>query len=184
MTSLTATAVRISSATRHPLSPQEDGELWSGCISGSFREDLFLKAFEDAGFYAIRILKRDEKPWQTIEGVEFRAVTVEAYKGKEGPCLERCQAVIYKGPWRSVTDDDGHTLSRGQRMAVCDKTFDIYKSEPYRQDIEPVEPYEDVRLSEAAPFNCRKEAVRHPRDKGDRLQRDRDDRRPLLRPRR
>ncbi len=143
---------------------QADAELWSGCLSGAFREDLFLTAFEEAGFYGIQVLKRDEKPWQTIEGIEFRAVTVEAYKGKEGPCLERHQAVIYKGPWRSVTDDDGHTLFRGQRMAVCDKTFHIYCSEPYRDAIEPVEPYEDSPLSEAAPFNCRKDAVRHAKE--------------------
>ena len=44
-----------------------DPELWSGCISGAFREDLFLKAFEEAGFYGIEILARDEKPWQTHE---------------------------------------------------------------------------------------------------------------------
>jgi ubiquinone/menaquinone biosynthesis C-methylase UbiE len=143
---------------------QADAELWSGCLSGAFREDLFLTAFEEAGFYGIQVLKRDEKPWQTIEGIEFRAVTVEAYKGKEGPCLERHQAVIYKGPWRSVTDDDGHTLFRGQRMAVCDKTFHIYCSRPYRDAIEPVEPYEDTPLSEAAPFNCRKDAVRHAKE--------------------
>lgn len=143
---------------------QADPELWSGCISGAFREDLFLKAFEDAGFYGIEIVARDEKPWQTVEGIEFRALTVRAYKGKEGPCLERNQAVVYKGPWRSVTDDDGHTLFRGQRMAVCDKTFNIYKSSPYASDIEAVEPYEDIPLSEAKPFDCRKDAVRHARE--------------------
>ena len=63
------------------------------------------------------------KPYRTVEGVEFRAVTVTAYKGKEGPCIERNQAVIYRGPWKQVLDDDGHTLERGARMAVCDKTF-------------------------------------------------------------
>jgi SAM-dependent methyltransferase len=143
---------------------QADPELWSGCVSGAFREDRFLDGFAEAGFYGIHILRRDERPWQTIEGIEFRAVTVEAYKGKEGPCLERRQAVIYKGPWRSVTDDDGHTLHRGQRMAVCDKTFHIYRSEPYRDSIEPVEPYEATPLAEAPPFDCRRDALRDPRE--------------------
>lgn len=147
-----------------PAHLQADPELWSGCISGAFREDLFLKTFEEASFYGIRVLKRDERPWQTIEGIEFRAVTVEAYKGKEGPCLERYQAVIYKGPWRSVTDDDGHTLYRGQRMAVCDKTFHIYESEPYGKDIELVEPYEEVPLAEAQPFDCGRDMVRRSRE--------------------
>ncbi len=30
---------------------QKDPTLWSGCLSGAFREDEFLKAFEAAGFY-------------------------------------------------------------------------------------------------------------------------------------
>ena len=143
---------------------QNDPELWSGCISGAFREDRFLKAFEKAGFYGIEILSRDETPWQTVEGIEFRALTVRAFKGKEGPCLERRQAVIYKGPWRSVTDDDGHTLFRGDRMSVCDKTFHIYASAPYADAIELVEPYEETALAEAPPFDCRKDATRHPRE--------------------
>ncbi|MFQ5790565.1 MAG: methyltransferase, partial [Acidobacteriota bacterium] len=143
---------------------QADAELWSGCLSGAFREDRFLKAFEDAGFHGIRILKRENEPWQAIEGIEFRAMTVEAFKGKQGPCLERYQAVLYKGPWRSVTDDDGHTLFRGRRTAVCDKTFRIYGSDPYRRDIELVAPYEEIPLAEAPPFSCRKDAPRHPKE--------------------
>ena len=147
-----------------PARLQADPEFWSGYLSGAFREDHFLAAFEQAGFYGIQILKREEMPWQTIDGIEFRAVTGEAHKGKEGPCLERQQAVIYKGPWRSVTDDDGHTLYRGQRMAVCDKTFHIYGSEPYRDAIERVAPYQDTPLAEAPPFDCRRDAVRDPRE--------------------
>lgn len=100
----------------------EDPALWSGCISGAMGEDLFLKGFEDAGFYGVRLLKRDEKPWQTLQGIEFRSVTVEAFKGKQGDCFELNQAVIYRGPFREVLDDDGHRLRRGERVAVCDKT--------------------------------------------------------------
>jgi ubiquinone/menaquinone biosynthesis C-methylase UbiE len=141
-------------------------ELWSGCISGAFREDALLKAFEEAGFYGMHIAKRDAKPWQTIEGIEFRAVTVLAYKGKEGPCLERNQAVMYKGPWKAVIDDDGHTLFRGERMAVCDKTYRLYTdgTGPYGDDIVGIEPLETVPLKEAKPFDCRKNARRHPRE--------------------
>ena len=59
---------------------REDDKLWSGCISGAFEEKGFLKAFEVAGFQGAEIVKRDEKPWQTVEGIEFRSVTVVAYK--------------------------------------------------------------------------------------------------------
>src|SRR6266571_4608837 len=53
-----------------PEALQQDLTLWSGCISGALREDLFLKAFEAAGFYGVSLLKRDEKPWQTVNGLE------------------------------------------------------------------------------------------------------------------
>lgn len=143
---------------------QDDPALWSGCISGAFREDLLIEAFEKAGFYGIEIVKRDENPWQTVEGIEFRSVTIIAYKGKQGTCLERNQAVIYKGPWKKVLDDDGHMLERGARMAVCDKTFKIYGKEPYASQIELIEPIEDITLENAADFDCKRTARRHPRE--------------------
>lgn len=143
-----------------------DPELWSGCIAGAFREDLFLKMFENAGFYGIEILNRETQPWQTIDGIEFRSVTVRAYKGKEGDCWERNQAVIYKGPWKQVQDDDGHIFCRGERMAVCDKTYQILtnSTSPYHQHIIPVPPYENISLEEAKPFNCKSKAIRHPQE--------------------
>lgn len=143
-----------------------DPELWSGCIAGAFREDIFLEMFEEAGFYGIEILKRQEKPWQVINGIEFHSVTICAFKGKEGLCLERNQAVIYKGPWKQVIDDDGHTLYRGQRMAVCDQTFQIYtdKNGPYHQDLLSIEPYTNIPLDSAPEFDSRRAKIRHPRE--------------------
>jgi arsenite methyltransferase len=144
----------------------KDPELWSGCISGAFREDFFLKMFEEAGFYGIEILKREETPWQTIDGIEFRSVVVRAFKGKEGPCLERKQSIVYKGPWKQVQDDDGHIFCRGERMAVCDKTYNILtdSNSPYVKDIISVPPYQDIPLEEAEQFSCKSKAIRHPKE--------------------
>jgi arsenite methyltransferase len=143
-----------------------DPDLWSGCIAGAFREDEFLAMFEQAGFYGIEILTRQPEPWQVIDGVEFRSLTVRAYKGKQGPCWERNQAVIYKGPWKAVQDDDGHTLYRGQPMAVCDKTFHLYTdpTSPYQGDLLPVLPQVDIPLEEATPFDCSRSQFRDPRE--------------------
>jgi len=143
---------------------QDDPILWSGCISGALREDQFVKAFEDAGFYGIHILKRDERPWQTVQGIEFRSVTIEAWKGKQGECFERNQSVIYKGPFKKVLDDDGHAMERGLRYAVCDKTFDLYRKAPYADSFEFVEPREPVSLENAEPFDCDGMRIRHPRE--------------------
>jgi len=147
-----------------PADLQNDPELWSGCISGALAEEGFLRAFADAGFYGIQILKHDEKPWRTVEGIEFRSVTVQAFKGKQGPCFERNQAVIYLGPFKEVLDDDGHRMERGRRYAVCDKTFQLYRKEPYRPFFAFVEPLREIPLSDAKPFACAAMRVRHPRE--------------------
>ncbi|HEY4588127.1 MAG TPA: methyltransferase domain-containing protein, partial [Thermoanaerobaculia bacterium] len=143
---------------------QRDPELWSGCISGALTESGFLAAFEEAGFYGIRILERQEAPWRTVAGIEFRSLSVEAFKGKEGICLERRQAVIYKGPFREVLDDDNHRMRRGERYAVCDKTYRLYQREPYCASFEFVAPLEEVPLAEAQPFDCSRTHLRHPRE--------------------
>ncbi|MGE0826855.1 MAG: methyltransferase domain-containing protein [Candidatus Binatia bacterium] len=147
-----------------PAHLKHDPELWSGCISGALQEHEFLQAFADAGFYGMAVLKRDETPWRTVEGIEFRSVTVVAYKGKQGACWDCNQAVIYRGPWSEVKDDDGHTLIRGVPMAVCEKTFRLYTREPYAQDIIPVQPLTPVSLEDAQPFDCSRDSVRSPRE--------------------
>ncbi|MGI8538088.1 MAG: methyltransferase domain-containing protein, partial [Mycobacteriales bacterium] len=123
---------------------QADPELWSGCISGAFQEEAFLQAFEDAGFYGVTLEKRDSAPWQVVEAIEFRSVTVVAYKGKQGPCYDHGQAVILKGPWKVVRDDDDHVYERGVPTPVCAKTFQILTGAPYGGQFELLEPAEPV----------------------------------------
>ena len=142
----------------------QDPKLWSACVSGAFQEEDFLRAFEDAKFHGVRIEEFSSEPYQTVEGIEFRAVTVTAYKGKEGPCIERNQAVIYRGPWKKVVDDDGHTLERGARMAVCDKTFKLYSQPPYAGQFIPVLPREEIAPENAGLFDCSHDQKRHPRE--------------------
>ena len=57
-----------------------DPELWSGCISGAFLESQFPEHFQAVGFQSVEILERQAEPWQVIEGIEFRSLTVRAYK--------------------------------------------------------------------------------------------------------
>jgi hypothetical protein len=49
-------------------------------------------------------------------------------------------------------------------MAVCDKTFHIYTSGPYADQITPVPPAVDVPLDDAADYDCHTGAVRPPSD--------------------
>ena len=131
-----------------------DPELWSGCISGAFQEEAFLQAFEDAGFYGVTLDKRDSAPWQVVEGIESRSVTVVAYKGKQGPCFDHGQAVVLKGPWQSVLDDDAHVYERGVPTAVCAKTFAILSGAPYAGMFELLEPAAPVDPETAPLFAC------------------------------
>jgi arsenite methyltransferase len=147
-----------------PEEMQDDPELWSGCISGALTEEGFIAAFENAGFYGVQVISRDAKPWRTVQGIEFRSMTIEAFKGKQGECFERNQAVIYRGPFREVLDDDNHRMERGKRYAVCDKTYSLYKKAPYREFFEFVDPIVDVPLAEAKPFDCSRTTFRHPKE--------------------
>ncbi|MCG8588991.1 MAG: methyltransferase domain-containing protein [Proteobacteria bacterium] len=143
---------------------RRDPELWSGCVSGAFQERELLQHLEEAGFHGIAIDKWESEPFAVAEGIEFRSVTITAHKGKEGPCLEANQAVVYRGPWKQVEDDDGHVLRRGERTAVCAKTLALYTREPYAQDIIGIEPRVPVPEDERAPFDCSRDARRDPRE--------------------
>ncbi|NEO26686.1 MAG: methyltransferase domain-containing protein [Kamptonema sp. SIO4C4] len=146
-----------------------DPDLWSGCIAGAFREDQFLSMFEQSGFYGIKILKREETPWQVIDGIEFRSVTLCAYKGETQPEFDRQQAVIYKGPWQQVQDENGQILKRGQRIAVSDLSYQKYTQDPYAQDIIPVPSYQDMENPQ--PFDLPSPTVRPPQvSKGENYQ--------------
>lgn len=143
---------------------KNDPDLWSGCVSGAFLEEELLRAFEEAKFYGIHIEDFTAKPYQTIEGIEFRSMTITAYKGKEGPCIERNQAVVYRGPWKQVVDDDNHVLPRGVRVAVCDKTFRLYSQPPYQEQFILIPPREEIPVEQGGLFDCSRDHRRHPRE--------------------
>ena len=143
---------------------KNDPLLWSGCVSGAFQEEDFLRALEEARFYGVQIEEMKSDPYQTVEGIEFRSITITAFKGKEGPCLERNQAVIYRGPWKQVVDDNDHVLARGVRTAVCDKTYKIYSKPPYLNQFILVPPRAEIPLEGADDFDCLRPGRRHPRE--------------------
>ena len=138
---------------------KQNTELWSGCISGAFQEQEFISAFIDAGFLAVTYDKWDAQPWRVVEGIEFRSVTLTAVKGEESPCLDYGHAVIYKGPYAEIQDDEGHVFPRGERMAVCERTFNfLTASNTYGGDFIGIEP---AQRGEARTF-CAPSGTRRP----------------------
>lgn len=136
---------------------KQDVHLWSGCISGALQEYDFLDTFIKAGFIAVSFDKWENKPWQVVEGIEFRSVTITALKPLSQPCIDKGHAVIYRGPYSKVCDDDAHVYLRGQRMAVCERTFQLLTSETYGDDFIGIVPAEDHL---GTPWNCPSGALR------------------------
>lgn len=125
----------IVSSDDVPVELQSDAKLWSGCISGAFREDRFLEAFESAGFHGVEILERQTEAWMTVGPLEFRSLTVRAFKPQSAAASDFRHAVVYRGPWKSVTTDFRQEFARGERVDVCEAEFAMLAQTPYRDQL-------------------------------------------------
>jgi arsenite methyltransferase len=125
----------IVSSDDVPPELQKDSRLWSGCISGAFREDRFLAAFEVAGFHGVELVERQSEPWMTVGRFEFRSLTVRAVKPLAASPREMPWTVIYRGPWKNVTTDFGLTLARGERVEVTESLGEMLSQAPYREAV-------------------------------------------------
>lgn len=128
-------------------------------------EGAVLGALERAGFHGLQwAFCADENPVviDRIEGADVRLVLVKATKGKQGPCYELGQAVVYKGPWSQVADDDGHVYPRGARVAVCAKTYDLLMKPPYAGQFVGLRSVNEPALASAELFDCHTPALRPP----------------------
>jgi len=126
-----------------PAHLKADAHLWSGCISGALQEHEFLQAFVATGFVAVTYDKWESHAWQVVEGIEFRSVTITAIKPHHEPCLDKGHAVIYRGAFSKVYDDEGHVFYRGQRMAVCERSFNLLTSEAYNNQFIGIKPAQE-----------------------------------------
>jgi hypothetical protein len=71
--------------------------------------------------------------------------------------------VVYRGPFKTVEDDDGHVFPRGKRIAVSGKSFQLLQREPYVGQFNAVLPRDEAPL-DAQPFDDRGSMARHPRE--------------------
>lgn len=136
---------------------KQDQYLWSGCISGALQELEFLQAFVKAGFIAVSYDKWENQAWQVVEGIEFRSVTITAIKPQNEACIDKGHAVIYRGPFSEVYDDEGHVYHRGQRMAVCERNFKLLTGETYGDGFIGIAPLEELP---GKPWDCATGAIR------------------------
>ena len=129
---------------------KQDQHLWSGCISGALQEHEFLQAFINVGFIAVAYDKWENEPWQVVEEIEFRSVTITAVKPMNESCVDKGHAVIYQGPFSEVYDDEGYVYLRGQRMAVCERNFNLLTSETYKDAFIGIKPAKSTEGNEGS----------------------------------
>lgn len=113
-----------------PLHQRRDPRLWSECISGALTEEEFLAYLERAGFYGVQVMERTF--WKEVEGYSFHSVTVQAHKfEKKDGCVYAGQQAVYLGPFKSVSDEEGHLFPRGVPIEVCTDTAAKLSAAPY-----------------------------------------------------
>lgn len=85
--------IAISDIVSDKESPPElkaNDELWSGCISGALTESQFLDNLSEVGFFNASFDKYSKEPWRIVEGIEYRSVTVTAFKSKDNSTSSCC----------------------------------------------------------------------------------------------
>lgn len=90
-------------------------ELWGECLSGALTAAELMAELERAGFHGLEVLERTF--WREVEGCTFSSVTVRAYKC-DAPRGADGHRAVYRGPWKSVTDEYGQLFRRDEPVAV------------------------------------------------------------------
>ena len=88
--------------------------------------------------------KWEAEPWQTVEGIEFRSVTLTAVKPSTENLYHGGHAVMYKGPFSQVSDDLGNIYPRGERIAVSKRTFDLISHPAYCEHFIAISPANNI----------------------------------------
>jgi len=131
-------------------------------VPAAFQEFGLLQAVEAAKFHGTSLIHFAIEPEATVEGIDLRLMALTAHKGKEGVCLDRLQGVVYPGPFKQVEDDDGHVIRRGERFAVCEKTYRNYQRAPYAGMFVHLDPKVEVPMEEAPVWDTRRPGQRLP----------------------
>ncbi|HEY4001518.1 MAG TPA: methyltransferase domain-containing protein [Candidatus Xenobia bacterium] len=124
--------------------------LWGECISGALSEGEFLALLERAGFYGLTVLRKSF--WKEVEGRAFHAVTVQGFKfEKTAGCVFIGQKAVYLGPWKAVTDEEGHLFPRDEAVEVCTDTASKLRNPPWSATFAVYEPDDAGRRT---PVGC------------------------------
>lgn len=74
-----------------------------------------------------RCTRYSHSPVYRFAGVEMRELLLEAWKRDASADDDARRAVVYKGPFRALTDDDAVVYPRGEHVFVDARTFDALR---------------------------------------------------------
>jgi arsenite methyltransferase len=139
------------------------------------------RAFEEAGFYGVRVLELQASPWRTVEGIEFRSSRWRPSRAR-GTLLGaqpggHLQRPVQGGPGRRRPPDGAGPPLRGVRQ-------DLPALRPGALPglLPVVEPREEIPLETRRPSTVAGTRLRHPRETKGRTTTRPPRRRPVLRP--
>ena len=101
--------------------------------------DKTISDMEKIGFVAMKILAFAENR---------HSFTLQASKGKHGPCHYSGRSAEYTGRALAALDDDNHLFIQGRQKSVCDKTSEILKLKVFDGLIEHKEKESSPKISE------------------------------------
>lgn len=121
----------IVARTEVPVSMKVNPLLWGECLSGALTQEELLTFLEETGFYGLQILKK--ALWREVEGIPFYSVTVRGYKyEKQGVCRFIGQRAVYLGPFKGITDEEGHYFPRNVAVDICTDTYKKLSAGPMK----------------------------------------------------
>jgi catechol 2,3-dioxygenase-like lactoylglutathione lyase family enzyme len=78
------------------------------------------------GFVGLTLTKFDADPWFQQFGVAMRELRIIAWKPDDNLCAPG-GVVLYKGPFRQVSDEEGSVYRRGERTVVNARSWKLLK---------------------------------------------------------
>ncbi len=134
----------IVSEREVPSDQRRDPRLWGECISGALTDEELLAYMERAGFYGVQVLRKAF--WKEVEGYRFYSLTVRGFKfEKTAGCVFIGQQAVYQGPFKGVSDEEGHWFPRNVAVEVCTDTAAKLTMPPYVGQFIVTDPTRDVQ---------------------------------------
>ena len=85
-------------------------------------ESEIIKALEEAGFNQIELKRLSHSPVFQFAGAKMRELMITANTCRV-EATQSNQIVVYRGPFKELTDDTGVRYPRGKRVSVSPSTF-------------------------------------------------------------